>query len=225
MNESPSVVVRRPTESILATNKVLKNTYLLLSMTLVFSSIMSFVAVATNASFMSAMMCNVIAIVLIWFVIPKYKSSAAALPLTFIFVGLLGYGLGPLLSYYLVTFSNGAELVGTALGGTGVIFLSLSGYVLTTKKDFSYMGGFLFVGLIVGIVAMIANIFLQIPALSLAISSVMVLVMSGFILYDTSRIINGGETNYVMATISLYLNIIILFQHLLHLVTAFTGRD
>ena len=223
MNESPAVVVRRPTESILATNKVLKNTYLLLSMTLVFSSVMSFVAVVTNASFVSAMVCNVIAIVLVWFVIPKYKSSAA--PLTFIFVGLLGYGLGPLLSYYLVTFSNGAELVGTALGGTGVIFLSLSGYVLTTKKDFSYMGGFLFVGLIVGIIAMIANIFLQIPALSLAISSVMVLVMSGFILYDTSRIINGGETNYVMATVSLYLNIIILFQHLLHLVTAFTGRD
>jgi len=87
------------------------------------------------------------------------------------------------------------------------------------------MGGFLMIGLIVGIVAMIANIFLQIPALSLAISSIMVLVMSGFILYDTSRIINGGETNYVMATISLYLNIIILFQHLLRLLAAFTGED
>ena len=225
MNESPSVVVRRPAESILSTNKVLKNTYLLLSMTLVFSSIMSFVAVATNASFMSAIVCSVIAIVLLWFVIPRYKNSTAALPLTFIFVGLMGYGLGPLLSYYLAAYSNGAQLIGTALGGTGVIFLGLSGYVLTTKKDFSYMGGFLMIGLIVGIVAMIANIFLQIPALSLAISSIMVLVMSGFILYDTSRIINGGETNYVMATISLYLNIIILFQHLLRLLAAFTGED
>jgi modulator of FtsH protease len=225
MNESPTVVTRRTEESILSTNKVLKNTYLLLSMTLIFSSIMSAAAVFTNASFMSALVCNIVAIVLVWFVIPKYRNSAAALPLTFVFVGLIGYGLGPLISHYLTMFSNGAELVGTALGGTGVIFLGLSGYALTTKKDFSFMGGFLFVGFLVAIGAMLLNLFLQVPALNLAISSVMVMIMSGFILYDTSRIIHGGERNYVMATIQLYLDIVILFQHLLNLLGAFAGDD
>ncbi|MGB1800152.1 MAG: Bax inhibitor-1/YccA family protein [Gammaproteobacteria bacterium] len=225
MNENPTVVTRRSEESILATNNVLKNTYLLLSMTLLFSAAMSVVAVITNASFMSAIVCNIAGIVLVWFVIPKYRNSVAALPLTFLFVGLLGYGMGPMLSHYLTMFSNGAELIGTALAGTGVIFLGLSGYVLTTRKDFSFLGGFLIVGFLVMLGAILVNIFLQIPALQLAISSVMIMIMSGFILYDTSRIIHGGERNYVMATISLYLNIVIMFQHLLRLLAAFSGED
>lgn len=224
MNDNSTVVIRG-SESVLSTNKVLKNTYLLLSMTLFFSAVMSAVAVYTNATFMAGLVADIVAIGLLWFVIPRFRNSAAALPLTFVFVGLMGYGLGPLLNHYLAMFSNGAQLIGTAAAGTGIIFLGLSGYALTTKKDFSFMGGFLFVGLIVGLVAMLANIFLQIPALSLAISSIMVLLMSGFILYDTSRIINNGERNYVMATISLYLDIIILFQHLLNLLAAFSGED
>ena len=209
MNQNPYAVAR-PADAIPAINKVLKNTYLLLSATLFFSAVMSVVAIAVNASHMSALVCNIAAIALIWFVIPRYRNSVAALPLTFVFVGLLGYGLGPMLTHYLTAYANGPQLVGTALGGTGVIFLGLSGYVLTSRKDFSFLGGFLIVGFMVGIGAM---------------SSMMVLIMSGFILYDTSRIIQGGERNYVMATVSLYLDIVILFQHLLHLLTAFSGDD
>ena len=224
MSQNPYAVAR-PAEAILATNKVLKNTYLLLSATLFFSALMSVVAIAVNASYMSASVCTIAAIALIWFVIPRYRNSVTALPLTFVFVGLLGYGLGPMLTYYLTAYSNGPQLVGTALGGTGVIFLGLSGYVLTSRKDFSFLGGFLIVGFMVGIGAMLLNLFLQLPAIQLAINSMMILIMSGFILYNTSHIIQGGERNYVMATISLYLNIVILFQHLLSLLTAFSSND
>jgi modulator of FtsH protease len=141
----------------------------------------------------------------------------------FAITGLLGVGLGPMLSYYLAT-PNGGSLVMQALGGTGIVFFGLSGYALTTRKDFSYLGGFLVVGLIVALLAMIANIFLQVPALQLTISAAVILIMSGFILFDTSRIINGGETNYVMATVGLYLSLYNIFVHLLHLLSAF-GDD
>ena len=129
-----------------------------------------------------------------------------------------------MLSYYLA-FPGGSELIMTALGGTGVIFLGLSAYVLTTRKDFSFLGGFLFVGFLVILGAAIANIFFAIPALSLAISAAVILIMSGFILFDTSRIIHGGETNYLRATVGLYLNIHNLFVHLLHLLSFFSGDD
>jgi modulator of FtsH protease len=122
-------------------------------------------------------------------------------------------------------YSNGAAIIAQALGGTGLIFLSLSGYALTTGKNFNFLGGFLATGMMVMLVAMIANIFLQIPAMSLAISGAVIMLMSGFILYDTSRIVNGGERNYIMATISLYLSIFNLFIHLLNLIGALTGRD
>jgi len=144
----------------------------------------------------------------------------------FAFTGCLGASLGPMLNFYVTAISNGPALIMQALGGTGLIFLSLSGYVLTTRKDFSFMRGFLFTGLIVALIAMVANIFLQIPALSLALSSAVILVMSGLILFDTSRIIHGGETNYIRATLSLYLNIYNIFVHLLHLLTMLSGsRD
>jgi modulator of FtsH protease len=138
--------------------------------------------------------------------------------------GLLGFGLGPVLSHYL-SMPNGSQVVGTALGGTGIVFLGLSGYALTSRRDFSFMGGFLFAGLIVVLVAMIANIFLAIPALSLALSAAIVMLMSGLILFDTSRIINGGETNYINATVSLYLSIYNLFVAMLQLLGAFSGDD
>ena len=122
-------------------------------------------------------------------------------------------------------YSNGAAIIAQALGGTGLIFLSLSGYALTTGRNFNFLGGFLATGMMVMLVAMIANIFLQIPAMSLAISGAVIMLMSGFILYDTSRIVNGGERNYIMATISLYLSIFNLFIHLLNLIGSLTGRD
>jgi modulator of FtsH protease len=136
----------------------------------------------------------------------------------------MGASIGPMLNHYLA-MTGGPALVMQALGGTAVVFFGLSAYALTTRKDFSYMGGFLSVGLLVAIVAIIANIFLNIPALSLTISAAVVMIMSGLILFDTSRIINGGETNYIRATVSLYLDIYNLFIHLLHLLTAFSGDD
>ena len=224
MTQQPFAIAR-PAESILATNKLIRNTYTLLSMTLLFSAAMAGVSLAIGAPYIISIGCSIAAIVLIWFVIPRYRNSTAALPLTFLFTGLLGFGLGPTLSYYLTTFTNGAQLILTAAGGTGVIFLGLSGYVLTSRKDFSFMGGFLFVGLLVAILGMIGAIIFSIPSLFLAISAMMIIIMSGFILFDTSRIIHGGETNYVMATISLFLDIVILFQHLLNLLGVFSGED
>jgi modulator of FtsH protease len=136
----------------------------------------------------------------------------------------MGASIGPMLNHYLA-MPGGPALVMQALGGTAVVFFGLSAYALTTRKDFSYMGGFLMVGLLVAVVAMIANIFLAIPALSLTVSAAVVMIMSGLILFDTSRIINGGETNYIRATVGLYLSIYNLFIHLLSLLTAFSGDD
>lgn len=224
MSETPFAVAR-PAEAVLATNKMIRNTYTLLSMTLIFSAMMAGVSMAINASFGMAMVSSIVAIVLVWFVIPRYRNSVAALPLTFLFTGLLGFGLGPMLTHYLTFFSNGSQLIMTAAGGTGAIFLGLSGYVMTTRKDFSFMGGFLFVGFLVAILASIGAVIFSLPGVYLATSAMMVLIMSGFILYDTSKIIHGGETNYVMATISLFLDIVILFQNLLHLLGALSGED
>lgn len=211
-----STPITRSLEGALATNKVLRSTYALLSMTLIFSALMATLSVWLQVSPMVSMVCTFGAIGLLMFVLPKYVDSAAGIGLVFLATGMLGFGLGPMLSMYL-SLPNGPTVVGTALGGTGAIFLGLSAYVLTTKKDFNYMGGFLFVGLIVVFGAVILNLFMAIPALSLAISAGMVLLMSGFILFDTSRIMNGGETNYVRATVSLFINIFNLFTSLLHL--------
>ena len=210
--------------AVIASNKVIRNTYMLLSVTLIFSALMAGVSMAVGISPGMSMLASLGAIGLLWLVLPRTENSAAGLAVVFAITGLLGLGLGPMLSHYLA-IPGGGKLVATALGGTGVMFLGLSGYALTTKRDFSFMGGFLFVGLIVALVAMVANIFMEIPALSLAISAVVVLLMSGMILFDTSRIINGGETNYLRATVSLYLDLYNLFIHLLHLLTAFGGGD
>jgi modulator of FtsH protease len=149
-------------------------------------------------------------------VVHRTADKASGLGYIFVFTGLMGLSLGPMLSYYL-SMPAGPQLVMEALGGTAIIFFSLSGYALVTRKDFSFMGGFLFVGLIIAVIASIANIFLAIPALHLAVSSAIILIMSGLILFDTSRIIHGGETNYIRATVSLYLNIYNIFVHLLAL--------
>ncbi|NNE37114.1 MAG: Bax inhibitor-1/YccA family protein [Gammaproteobacteria bacterium] len=215
----------RSQDAILATNKVLKNTYLLLSMTLLFSACTAGIAMMMNLPQGAALILMLVSFGLLFWV-HKSANSSTGLIAIFAFTGCLGASLGPMLNYYVTMISNGPMLIMQALGGTGLIFLTLSGYVLTTRKDFSFMRGFLFTGLIVAIIAMIANIFLQIPALSLAISSAVILIMSGLILFDTSRIIHGGETNYIRATVSLYLNIYNIFVHLLHLLAVLSGsRD
>ncbi len=210
--------------SVLSTNKVLRNTYALLSMTLLFSALTAGVSMAVNPPHFTSLITMIAAIGLIWFVLPKTANSSKGLYVVFAFAGLMGFGLGPMLNAYLST-ANGGQIIMTAMGGTGIIFLALSAYALTTRRDFSFLGGMLMVGMIVILIAALANIFLQMPALSLTISSVVILLMSGFILYDTSRIINGGETNYIMATVGLYLNIYNIFVHLLSLLNIFSGDD
>ena len=214
MQNTTSVEQQRA--GVLSTNKVLRQTYALLAMTLLFSALMAGVSMFMAVPQGMAMISSIGAIVLLMFVLPKFENSTAGIGLVFLATGMLGFGLGPMLAYYM-KFGGGPQVVTTALAGTGVIFMALSAYVLTTRKDFSYMGGFLMVGLIVVFGAAILNIFMSIPALSLAISAGMILLMSGFILFDTSRIINGGETNYIRATVSLFINIFNIFTSLLHI--------
>ena len=216
--------IGRSQESALSVNKVVRNTYMLLSMTLFFSAICTLATMALQVSQGVGMMLLIGGFIMS-FVVRSTANSSKGLVAIFVFAGLWGGALGPVISVYLAAYANGSAIVAQALGGTAIIFLSLSGYALTTRKNFNFLGGFIFTGMMVVIVAMIANIFLQIPALSLAVSAAVIMLMSGFILFDTSRIVNGGERNYIMATISLYLSIINIFVHLLHLLGALTGRE
>ena len=216
--------VSQRAESALATNKVLRNTYALLSMTLVFSAVTAVLSMGMGLGHGASLIMMLAAIGILWFALPRSYNSSMGLVWTFVFAGLMGASLGPILNAYLA-LSNGASIVAQALGGTAVVTFSLSAYAVTTKKDFSFLGGFVMVGLIVVLVAMLANLIFAIPAVSLAISAGVVLLMSLLILFDTSRIVNGGETNYIRATVSLYLDIYNLFVHLLHLIAAFSGND
>lgn len=208
---------------VFQTNKVLRNTYALLAMTLLFSAITAWISMAVGMGRGMSLIMSLGALALIWFVLPRTANSSAGIFVVFGFTGLLGASLGPMLSHYLA-LPNGSAMVMQALGGTALVFFALSGYVLTTRKDFSFMGGFLFIGLIVAILAsvgaFIAGSFfgVDVSLFSVAISAIIVFIMSGFILYDTSRIINGGETNYIMATAGMYLSIYNLFTSLLHLI-------
>jgi len=208
--------------SVLQTNKVLRNTYMLLAMTLAFSAVCAGVAMAVGISPMMSLGMTIGAFITL-FVVQKKADSSSGIFWVFAFTGLMGASLGYTLNFYLGVAGPG--LIMEALGATALVFFALSGYVLTTKKDFSFMGGFLVVGSVVVLVAAIANIFFAVPAVSLAISAAIVFIMSGFILFDTSRIIHGGETNYIRATVSLYLNIYNLFTAILHLLGAFGGDD
>ncbi|WP_206046865.1 Bax inhibitor-1/YccA family protein [Mangrovimicrobium sediminis] len=210
-------------DNVLASNKVLKNTYLLLGMTLAFSAVCAGISMAVGFPPLPWFLSLAVMLGLL-FLVHATANSPWGLLSVFLFTGFMGAMLGPMLTYY-ASIPGGSQLVLQALGGTAIVFFGLSAYALTTRKDFSYMAGFLFVGMLVVLVAVIANLFLHIPAMSLAISSAVVLLMSGFILYDTSRIIHGGETNYIRATVALYLDIYNLFIHLLHLLTALSGDD
>lgn len=204
-------------------SKVLRNTYMLLGLTLLNSAAFSAVAMALNLGRGTALVLSLIGLGML-FVVNATANSGKGLAAIFVFTALMGASIGPMLQMYL-SLPNGAELVMQALGGTALVFFGLSAYALTTRKDFSFLGGFLMVGLLVVVVASIANIFFAVPAVSLAISAAAVFIMSGLILFDTSRIIHGGETNYIRATVALYLDIYNLFVHLLHLLGIFGSDD
>jgi modulator of FtsH protease len=210
-------------QSALSTNKVLRNTYTLLSMTLLFSALCAGIAVVMNMPPMGIII-TLVGYFGLLFLTTKLRNSAWGLVSVFALTGFMGLTLGPIISMYL-SIPNGEQIVMTAMGGTGVIFLGLSGYALTTRKDFSFLGGFLMVGILVAFLAGIASMFLSMPGLSLAVSAMFILLMSGLILYQTSQIIHGGETNYIMANVTLYISIYNLFLSLLQLLGAFGSND
>jgi modulator of FtsH protease len=212
----------RTRESVLATNKVIRSTYILLSMTLLFSAATAGIAVATNMPFINPIF-TLIGYFGLLFLTSRFRNSGLGIVFVFALTGFMGLTLGPILSLYL-SLPNGDQLIMTAMGGTGAIFLGLSGYALVTRKDFSFIGGFLVVGILVAFLAGIASLFLSLPGLSLAVSSMFILLMSGLILYQTSSMIHGGETNYIMATVTLYVSIFNLFTSLLHLL-GFFGNE
>jgi len=216
--------ITRSQESVLATNSVIRNTYILLSMTLLCSAATAGLSMLLAMPMGTYLIAVIVSMVLGIFVLPRTANSAAGIGVIFLITGLMGFGLGAVLTQYLA-LPKGPQIIGTAFGGTGVIFLGLSGYALTSKRDFSFMGGFLFAGMLVVLLAMLANIFLGMPALALAVSAGIMLLMSGFILFDTSRIINGGETNYIMATYGLYLSIFNIFMSLLNILGLMSGDD
>jgi modulator of FtsH protease len=201
--------------AIPAVNRVVRNTYALLSMTLLFAATTAAASVALKLPH-PGMIITLVGYFGLLFVTTKLRNSGWGVVSVFGLTGFMGYTLGPIISHYL-GLPNGGTTVAMAMAGTATIFLSLSGYALTTRKDFSFMGGFLMAGILVAFLAGLGAIFFEIPALSLTVSAVFVLLMSGLILYETSNIIHGGETNYVMATVSLFVAIFNLFTSLLHL--------
>jgi modulator of FtsH protease len=215
-------------ELTIVRNKVLRNTFWMLGLTMIPTVIGAMIGMSTNFTFLaqSPIMGPLVMLAVmlgLMFAVSATRNSIWGIVLLFGFTFVAGWWLGPMLQYAL-HFNNGAQLVGIAAGGTGVIFFTLAGIATVTRKDFGFMGNFLFVGLVLLILASIANLFFAMPAASLAISAVAVLLFSGFILYDVSRIVNGGETNYVMATLGIYLSIYNLFISLLHLLLAFSGE-
>ncbi|MFK7857741.1 MAG: Bax inhibitor-1 family protein [Granulosicoccus sp.] len=211
-------------EGVLSTNRVLRNTYALLSATLLFSGVMAVVSMAVAPPPFVAMISTFGAIGILWLVLPKFENSASGVGIVFLVTGMLGFGLGPMLNYH-AGMPNGGSLIATAMGGTGVIFLSLSAYVLTTRKSFDFLGGMVAVGMVVILGAILVSLFTQSTMLHIGISSGMILLMSAMILFDTGRIVNGGETNYIRATVSMFLNIFLLFTNLLQLLGIMGGDD
>lgn len=209
--------------SVLATNSVIRNTYILLSMTLLFSALVAGVSMVLNLPH-PGLILTLVGYFGLLFLTTKFRNSTLGLAMVFALTGFMGYTLGPILSAYLA-MPNGGEVVTTAMGATGIMFLGLSVYALTTRKDFSFMGGFLMVGILVAFLAGLGAVFFEMPALSLVVSSMFILLMAGLILYQTSQIIHGGETNYIMATVTLYVSIFNLFTSLLHLLGFMGGDD
>ena len=217
-----TVYQRAATASVLETNKVLRNTYMLLAMTLAFSAVVAGAAMALNlpAPHWILMLVGFYGLL---FVIHKTADSAAGIPAVFALTGFMGYSIGPVLN--MIIGAGGGEIVMMAFGGTALIFFALSGYVLTTKKDMSFLGGMMTALFVVLIIGMIANIFLALPAMQLAISALFILFSSGAILMQTSAIINGGERNYILATTTLFVSLYNIFVSLLNILMSFAGGD
>ena len=207
----------------LSTNRVLRNTYALLSMTLLFSGATATLSMMLNLPH-PGLLLTLAGYFGLLFATAKFRNSGLGLVFVFALTGFMGYTLGPILNAYL-SLANGGQIVATAMGATGAIFLGLSGYALQSRKDFSFMGSFLVVGILVGFLAGLGAVLFEMPALSLAVSSMFVLLMAGLILYETSNIIHGGETNYIMATVTLYVSIFNLFTSLLHLLGFMGGEE
>ena len=204
-----------------AINRVLRNTYLLLAMTIAFSAMAA--AIGMSAGFPYLGLWTLLPFFGLLFAIHKLRNSVWGIALVFALTGWLGLTISPILNAVLANV--GPEPILLALGSTATIFFALSAYVLVTRKDLSGWGSFLGVGILIAFIAAIANYFLQISSLGLVISSMFVLLSSGVIMYQTSQIIHGGERNYVLATVTLYVMIYNLFMSLLHLITAFGGND
>lgn len=207
----------------LSTIKVVRNTYMLLSMTLAFSALTAGASMALKLPY-PGLIVTLAGYFGLLFLTTRFRNSGLGIAFVFALTGFMGYTLGPIVSHYLA-MPNGSQVVMTALGGTAAIFLGLSAYVMTTRKNFSFMGGFLMVGILVAFLAGLGAMFFQMPGLSLAVSAMFVLLMSGMILYETSNIIQGGETNYVMATVSLFVSIFNLFTSLLQLLGFANSND
>jgi len=227
MNLSEQSTVHPPgatgsAERVLATNRVLRNTYLLLALTLAFSALAAGASIALGLPH-PGLLITLVGYFALLFLTMKFRDSAAGLGFVFALTGFMGYTLGPILSHYLA-LPNGAQVVMTAMGGTAAIFVGLSAYALTSRRDFSFMGGFLLVGIIVAFLAGLGAVFFELSGLALAVSAMFVLLMSGLILYETSNIVRGGETNYIMATVTLFVSIFNLFTSLLHLL-GFSSRE
>lgn len=208
--------------SVLQTNKVLRNTYSLLAMTLAFAAIVAGAAMALNLPH-PGLILMLVGFYGLLFWVHKAANSSTGIIAVFAFTGFLGYSLGPILN--MVIGAGGGEIVMTALGGTALTFFGVSAYALTTKRDMSFLNGMMMAGFWVIIAAVVANIFLQLPALSLVISSMFILFSSGAILLQTQAIVRGGETNYILATVTLFVSIYNIFLSLIHLLTAFGGND
>ncbi len=214
--------IGRGAAAVPTTNKVVRNTYMLLSMTLAFAALTAGVSMALNLPH-PGILITLVGYFGLLFLTTKFRDSGLGVAFVFALTGFMGYTLGPILNAYLA-LPNGTQVVMMAMGGTAAIFLGLSSYAMTTRKDFSFMGGFLMVGILVAFLAGLGAIFFEVPALSLAVSAMFVLLMSGLILYETSNIIHGGETNYIMATVTLFVSIYNLFTSLLHLL-GFANSD
>jgi modulator of FtsH protease len=220
---NPVIQTARFPTAVISTNKVLKNAYLLLALSLGVAAISAYFSIGAGARPVHWLLMMLV-FVGGPFAIAAVRNSVWALPATFLYTGVTGWFLGPFIGFYLTRVPGGEAVVFNALATTAIVFLGMTAYALVSKRDFSFMRGFLFAGLLVALIAIVANIFLAIPALSMAISAACVLLMSALILYRTSEAVNGGETNYVMLTVDLYSSIYVLFTHLLNLL-GFAGDD
>jgi modulator of FtsH protease len=223
-------VLGREGSAVSTQNKVLRQTYMMLGLTMIPTVIGAFVGMSMNFSWLATMNpfmafgAFMLMTIGMQMAIRANRNSSIGVVLLFVYTFFLGFMLGPILQHA-AHLQNGGQLVGLAAGGTGLIFLTMAAIGATTKKDFGYLGKFLTIGMIVAFIAIMANLFFHLPALSIAISSLFIAVSAGFIMYEVNQIVRGGETNYVMATLSLFISIYNIFTSLLHILMSFTGRD